>query len=137
MLFCAEIYLGRVYIAVQDSAVTFANAITRFFIFSQLLWLSYILMGGKSAPRIFLKWMSSEKFLVSKPFLNKLIKAIYADICALIYVEHCDWFIGAYMFTNVIHCVMYWNLVNVNFVTWIFIFTMKCMFNIPVPVLAN
>ena len=31
--FCAEIYLGRVYIAVQDSAVTFANAITRFLIF--------------------------------------------------------------------------------------------------------
>ena len=54
--FCAEIYLGRVYIAVQDSAVTFANAITRVFdFFSQLLCLSYILMGGKSAPRIFLK----------------------------------------------------------------------------------
>ena len=31
------------------------------------------------------------------------------------YVEHCDWFIGAYMFTNVIHCVMYWTFSQCEF----------------------
>ena len=47
VLFCAEIYLGRVYIAIQDSAVTFANAIIRFLIFFPIIMTFLYSDGGK------------------------------------------------------------------------------------------